>query len=69
MTLTGWYPCTIAPVREGWYEVQRKLGGRDLGDAERMRFRDGQWDWLSCESELAVWVSHDYWRGVTEESK
>lgn len=66
--LTPWFPCTTPPVREGWYDVQRKWADQDLVRAERIRFKDGAWDRDSCESKLAIWVSYDYWRGVTEGS-
>ena len=73
MTLTDWYPCTTTPLRDGWYEVQRCLfqGGDfsySLVPVERVRFQGGSWDRHSSESKTAVWASHDYWRGVTEDS-
>lgn len=70
--LTGWIPCTLPPVRDGWYDVQRGMRSIEvgfnrqlLGPVERVRFKDGAWDRESCESKIGVWVSWDCWRGVT----
>jgi hypothetical protein len=66
MTLTDWMPCTTAPVREGWYDLERRLNdGSVIQPAERVRFAKGEWDRHSCESKISVWVGMDYWRGVT----
>jgi hypothetical protein len=70
MTLTDWMPCTTPPVRDGWYDVQRRLSdGSFIQPAERVRFANGKWDRMASESKASVWTSMDYWRGVTEESK
>jgi hypothetical protein len=69
MTLTEWMPCTTAPVREGWYDVQRRLlCGSAIAPVERVRFASSKWDWRASESKMSVWVGMDYWRGVTRES-
>jgi hypothetical protein len=70
MELTDWISCKTPPVRDGWYDVQRKgFCGTSLHGVERVRFQEGSWDRQSCESKIAIWVGYDYWRGVTEESK
>jgi hypothetical protein len=70
MTLTDWIPCKTPPIRDGWYDLERRLNdGSVIQRAERVRFANGEWDRESCESKIGVWVGTDYWRGVTEESK
>jgi hypothetical protein len=71
MELTDWIPCKTPPVRDGWYDVARNFlhYGSALHPVERVRYENGEWDWLACESKIAIWVGNDYWRGVTEESK
>lgn len=67
MELTDFMPCTTPPVRDGWYDLERRLNdGSVIKSVERVRFQDGSWDRLSCESQMAVWVGMDYWRGVTK---
>jgi hypothetical protein len=70
MKLTPWIPCITPPIRDGWYDLERRLNaGSVIQPAERVRFANGEWDRESCESKIGVWVGTDYWRGVTEESK
>lgn len=70
MTLTDWMPCTTPPVREGWYDLERRLGdGSVIQLAERVRFANGEWDHMASESKRSIWTSMDYWRGVTGDSK
>jgi hypothetical protein len=65
MTLTEWIPCTTPPVRDGWYDLERRLSdGSVIRRAERVRFANGEWDRESCDSKTGVWVGMDYWRGV-----
>lgn len=66
MTLTDWYPCTTPPVRDGWYDLSRRLNdGSCIQPVERVRFVNGEWDWKASKSKISVWVGMDYWRGVT----
>lgn len=70
LVLTDWMPCTTAPCRDGWYDVQRRLlCGSAIAPVERVRFASSKWDWRASESMMSVWVGMDYWRGVAEESK
>lgn len=70
MELTDWIPCSTPPVRTGWYHVERRLNnGRPVFRAERVFFekkKNGGWDRESCTSNLAIWVSTDYWRGIKQ---
>lgn len=69
MQLTDWIPCKTPPVRDGWYDLERRLNdGSVIQAAERVRFANGEWDRHSSKSEIGVWVGMDYWRGVTRES-
>lgn len=60
MKKTPWFPCSVKPVREGWYEV--KWGNHS--DLEiYMRYWNGRsWEGL-------VFDSYDVWRGLAEEPK
>lgn len=65
MQLTDWIPCKTPPVRDGWYDLERRLNdGSVIQAAERVRFANGEWDRHSSKSEIGVWVGVDYWRGV-----
>ena len=64
---TPWFPASIKPVRDGWYETR-------IGIHIRMRrFFDGQWYVRSYASDsMGVSVfgrgchTQDEWRGFTE---
>jgi hypothetical protein len=63
LPLTDWIPCTTPPIRDGWYDVERRSFDKVVYHAERVRYAGG-WDRDSSITGMPVWVSQDYWRGV-----
>lgn len=65
---TRWFPCSIKPVRNGWYEVD--LGGYGLPDL--CLFSGGRWRKYTNIKNKAVGVCRpgywksDRWRGLAK---
>ena len=58
---TGWYPGSIKPVRNGWYEQQHAHG-----KYWKNYWRDGVW-YFSTVSVHRCYAQDRPWRGLTKE--
>lgn len=66
MKKTEWFPTSVKPVHEGWYEV--RYDGR--GSIARRWWADGEW-WCGMSSLNPamfgrIFDENDQWRGLAE---
>ena len=70
MTTTQWFPATVAPVREGYYDVRLQLSDdpQDEATIEPMEWCDGAW-WATSDGEWMGMLTPDFtWREMSEPS-
>lgn len=61
--MTKWFPVSVKPVREGWYEYR----GVSLRVGHRRRWTGGHWTLYSLHTPYpCVPVSGDEWRGLAQ---
>ena len=64
---TPWYPASIKPVREGWYEV--KMVG--IPEIEKRYWNGTYWQFSKKDDRSSMfgdWTG-DQWRGLTKKTK
>ena len=69
---TEWYPATIKPVRDGWYEVKGRFAEKPNGGIVMRKWTEGCWRWRDFAMELTlagVSQKHDKWRGIARPAK
>lgn len=66
--LTPWFPVSMKPVRDGYYEVLYR-GESEVDERDKRLWRAGEW-WAADEKSIALFgVSGDQWRGLAKEPK
>lgn len=78
--VTEWYPASVKPVREGWYEVRRKEYDGELDSSlfvtrvRMLKFRAGDWSYgknsgpgiKNGDPAVLLESDGDKWRGLAE---